>query len=112
LYGCEAGSNRECGTEKDIWAKHDLVTGEWRKLHNESFIICTPHRIYSGDQIKKNEMPRHVARIWDRRGEYRVSVWRPEGKRPIGTPRHIWEDIIKMDFYDVGWRGMDWFAVA
>jgi hypothetical protein len=49
----------------------------------------------------------HVARIWDRRGEYRVSVRRPEGKRQLGKPRHIWEDSIKMDLHDVGWRGMD-----
>jgi hypothetical protein len=25
--------------------KRDEVTGEWRKLHNESFMICTPHPI-------------------------------------------------------------------
>jgi hypothetical protein len=24
----------------------DEVTGEWRKLHNEELIICTPHRIF------------------------------------------------------------------
>jgi len=54
----------------------------------------------------------HVACIWDRRGAYRVSVGRPEGKRPLGRPRSIWEDGIKMDLHDVGWGGMDWIAVA
>jgi hypothetical protein len=53
-----------------------------------------------------------VARIWDRRGAYRVSVRRPEGNRPLERPRRIWEDGIKMDLHDVGWGGMDWIAVA
>ena len=35
-----------------------------------------------------------------------------EEKRPLGRPRHRWEDNIKMDFQEVGWGGMDWIAVA
>jgi hypothetical protein len=31
------------------------------------------------------------------RDVYRVLVGRPEGKRPVGRPRHRWEDNIKMD---------------
>ena len=31
------------------------------------------------------------------RGVYRVLVAKPEGKRPLGRPRHKWEDNIKMD---------------
>ena len=30
----------------------------------------------------------------ERRGLYRVLVGKPEGKRPLGRPRHRWEDII------------------
>jgi len=33
----------------------------------------------------------------ERRGVYRVLVGKPEGQRPVGRPRHIWEDNIKMD---------------
>jgi hypothetical protein len=29
---------------------------------------------------------------------YRVSVGKPEGKRPLGRPKHIWEDNIKNIF--------------
>jgi hypothetical protein len=39
----------------------------------------------------------------DRRGAYRVLVWRPEGKRPLGRPRTRWEDNIKMYLQEVGW---------
>jgi hypothetical protein len=48
----------------------------------------------------------------DRRGAYRVLVGRPDGKRPVGRPRHRWVDNIKMDLQYVGWVGMDWVALA
>jgi hypothetical protein len=45
------------------------------------------------------------------RGAYRILVGRPEGRRPLGRPRHRWEDNIKMDLQEVGW-GMDWIDKA
>ena len=48
----------------------------------------------------------------ERRGEYRVSVGKPEGKRPLGRPRHRWEDNIKMDLQEVECEGMDWIDLA
>jgi hypothetical protein len=36
---------------------------------------------------------------------YRVLVGKPEGKRSLGRPRRRWEDRIKMDLRDIGWRG-------
>jgi hypothetical protein len=53
-----------------------------------SLMICTPHPIFLGDKITKNEMGRHVARMGERRGLYRVLVGKHEGKRPLGRPRH------------------------
>ena len=41
-----------------------------------------------------------------------VLVRKLEGKRPLGRPRHRWDDNIKMDLQDVGWRGMDWTDLA
>ena len=43
----------------------------------------------------------HVARMGERRGVHRVLVGKPEGKRPLGRPRHRWEDNIKMDLWEV-----------
>jgi hypothetical protein len=35
-------------------------------------------------------------------------VGKAEGKRPHGRPRRRWEDNIKMDLREVGWRhGLD-----
>ena len=44
----------------------------------------------------------------DRIAVYRDLVGKPEGKRPLGRPRHRWEDNIKMDLQKVGCGGMDW----
>jgi len=33
-----------------------------------------------------------------RRGAYSYLVGKPEGKRPLGKPRHRWEDNFKMFF--------------
>jgi hypothetical protein len=54
----------------------------------------------------------HVAHIWESRGVYRVLVEKPEGKRPLGRPRHRWEDNIKMDLQEVGCVGIDWIDLA
>jgi hypothetical protein len=29
---------------------------------------------------------------------YKITVWKHEGKRQFGRPRHRWENNIKMDF--------------
>ena len=33
---------------------------------------------------------------------------KPEGKRPLGRPRHKWEDNIKINLQEVGFKYMDW----
>jgi hypothetical protein len=46
------------------------------------------------------------------RGVYRILVARPEEKRPLGRPRHRWEDNIKMDLRQVGIIRTDWIRLA
>jgi len=48
----------------------------------------------------------------ERRGIHRVLVGKYEGKRPLGRPRHRWEDNIKMDLKEVGCGGVEWNEVA
>ena len=50
--------------------------------------------------------------MWERRGVYRVLVGNPEGNRPLGRPRHRWEDNIKIYLQEVGFGGMDWIDLA
>jgi hypothetical protein len=30
-------------------------------------------------------------------------VGKPDGKKPHGRPRHVWEDAIKVDVWETGW---------
>jgi hypothetical protein len=39
-------------------------------------------------------------------------VGKPEGKRPLGTPRRRWVDNIRMDLGEVGWGDVDWNGLA
>jgi hypothetical protein len=43
----------------------------------------------------------------ERRGAYRALVGKPEGRRPLGRPRHRWEDNIKICLREMGWGGID-----
>jgi hypothetical protein len=92
--------------------KRDKVRGVWRKLHNEEL-----HDLYSSPTIlrviksRRMRWARHVARMREGRGMYRVLVGKPEGKRSLGIPRCRWEDKIKMDFQEVGCGGMDWIGL-
>ena len=54
----------------------------------------------------------HVAHMGEGRGVYRVLVGKPEGKRPLGRPRHRWEDNIRMDLQEVGVGYEDWIGLA
>jgi hypothetical protein len=76
-------------------SKRDEVTGEWKKLHNKEL-----NDIYCG-KIEKNEMGGACGTYGEKRGVHRVLVRKPEGKMPLGRPRRIWEDNIKMDLQDV-----------
>jgi len=120
LYGCETWSltlreeRRLKVFEKRVLRRifgpeGDEVTGEWRELHNEEL-----NNLYSSPSIvrviksRRMRWAGHVVRMGEGRGVYRVLVGRPEGKRPLGRPRHRWEDNIRMDLREVGCGcGMD-----
>jgi len=93
--------------------KRDEVTGEWRKLHNEELndLYSSPNII---PLIKSRRMrwAGHVARLAERRGVYRVLEEKPEGMRPLGSPRHRRGDNIKMNLQEVGCGGMEWIKLA
>jgi len=107
LYGCETCSLTlreerrlklfENRVLKRIFGpKRGEVTGQWRKLHNEDLtdLYSSPNII----RVIKSRLMRwagHVARMEERLGAYRIFVGKPERKRPLGRPRHRWEDNIK-----------------
>jgi hypothetical protein len=44
----------------------------------------------------------HVARMGEKRNAYRILVRKPEGKRPLGRPRHRLANNIKMNLREIG----------
>ena len=74
----------------------DEVIGKWRKLYNEELndLYSSP-RFVQVIKLRRMRWVEHVVRVGERRGVYRVSVGKPEGRRTLGRPRPRWEDNIK-----------------
>jgi hypothetical protein len=98
---------------KTFGPKRDEVRGEWRKLHNEELndLYCSPNLVRV-IKSRRNGWVVYVACMGVGRSVFRVLVGKPEGKRPLGTPRRRWEDNIKMYFQEMGCEGMDWTDVV
>ena len=93
--------------------KRGEVTREWRKVHKEELndLCYSPNIVWAIKSIRMR-WAGHVARMGERRGVYKVLVGKSEGERPLGRPRHRWEDNIKMDLQEVEFGGMDWVELA
>jgi hypothetical protein len=124
LYGCETLSltvreehklrvfeNRVL--RRIFGPKRDGVTAGWRKLYNEKL-----HNLYSSPSririIKSRRMrwAGHVVQMGEKRNMCRLLVGKPDGKRPLGRPRHRWIDNIKMDLVEMGLNVVDWIGLA
>jgi len=93
--------------------RKDEVTGEWRRLHNEELndLYSLPNTV----RVIKSRRMRwagQVTRTGEEREMYRVLVGKPEGRRPLGRPRRIWVDNIRIDPQEVGCGYMDWIGLA
>jgi hypothetical protein len=123
LYGCETWSLTlryehrlrvfENRVLRRIFGPKRKEDASWRKLHNDEL-----HNLYSSTNIVRVIKPRrlrwagHVVRMGEGRGVHRVLVGKPEGKRPLGRPRHGWEDNIKMDLREIWIDGANWIQLA
>jgi hypothetical protein len=43
---------------------------------------------------------------------YTVLVRKSEGRRPLGSQRHRWEEGIRMDLGEIGWKDVEWVKLA
>jgi hypothetical protein len=102
--------------EKKNGPKRDEAGGGWRKLHNEEL-----HNFYFSPSIIRMIKSRrlgwagHVGRMGEKKNAYRILVGNPEGKRPLGRPRHRWVANIKMDLREIDgivWSGSIWLRIG
>jgi hypothetical protein len=65
---------------------------------------------------RKETWEGYVARIGEKRNACRLLVGEPEGKRPLGRPRHRREDNITIDLTEIGWgvvcTGQIWLRIG
>jgi hypothetical protein len=47
-----------------------------------------------------------------KRNAYKFLVGKPEGRSPIGRPKHRCLDNFRMDLVEVGWGNVDWIGLA
>jgi hypothetical protein len=59
---------------KTFGPKKDEGTGEWRRLHNKELYDLYSPNIIGAVKSRKMRWVGHVARMTERRGEYRVLV--------------------------------------
>jgi hypothetical protein len=78
--------------------KGDKLTGDWRKLHNEELrnVYSSPNIIRMFKSMRMR-WTGHVAQTGEKRNAYRILVGKPKRKRPLGRPRYMWVDNIKID---------------
>jgi hypothetical protein len=94
-------------------SKRDEMTGERRKLHNEEL-----RDLYSSPSIiriiksRRMRWVSHVARMGEKRNEYRLLVGKPEGKKPLGRPRCRWVDNIRLGLILGRWNGVMWTGLV
>jgi len=109
IYGCESWSRtlrdehylrlfKNRVLRRVFGPGRDKVTGILRKLHNERLndLHSSPN-IIQVITSRRMRWAEHVTCMGERRGACRVLVGKPGGKRPLGRPRHRWEDNTKMD---------------
>jgi hypothetical protein len=48
----------------------------------------------------------------EKRKVCKLLLGKPEGKRPLGIPRHRWRGNIKMELLEIGLGVVDWAGLA
>jgi hypothetical protein len=48
----------------------------------------------------------------EKRNVYRLLVGKPDGKRPLGSPRRRWIDNIKINLLEIGLSVVDWIGLT
>jgi hypothetical protein len=48
-----------------------------------------------------------MLQTWEIRKAQNILAGKPKRKGSLGRPRYRWEDDIKIEFKEIGWKGVD-----
>ena len=87
--------------------------GQWRRLHNED-LHCLYHlpNIVREIKSRRQRWASHVVRMEEGRSAFKILTGNPTGMRPLGTPRHRWEDNLRLNLKEIGISTRDWVDSA
>jgi hypothetical protein len=114
-----------CNWVDTRWQQYSahLHTNNTQNTENGTYTTITKlniHNIHTSVFIRLIKSRRmrwewRVVRMGEKRDVYRVLGGKPVGKRPLGRPRHNWEDNMKMNLKEVGcgaWTGLIWLGIV
>jgi hypothetical protein len=54
----------------------------------------------------------HELSMGEMRNTYKILIGKSKRKRPLGRHRNRWEDNIRIDLREIGWKYVDWVHLA
>ncbi|PNF41096.1 hypothetical protein B7P43_G06236 [Cryptotermes secundus] len=70
------------------------------------YLLCIVSSIIRTIKSRRLRWAGHVAQMGEKSNTYRIFVVKPEGKLPLGRPRLMWVNNIKMEFRETGYDVM------
>jgi hypothetical protein len=64
--------------------------------------LCASPNIIRVTKLRKMRWVGHVAQMGKMRNAYSILVWKCEGRRALGRPKHRWEDNITIVLRVIG----------
>jgi hypothetical protein len=93
--------------------KREEVVRGWRGLHNEELCnLYTSPNIIRVIKSRRMRWAEHVAHMGKIKNVYYILVGKPEWKTPFRSPKHSYEDNIRMDLRETRWEDVDWMNVT
>jgi hypothetical protein len=115
VLNVHAPTEDKCDDTKDSFYKElEGVFDQFPKYHIKILKGNFNAKVGREDLFKPtigNESLHDVACMGEVRGAH-ILIGRPEGRRPLGRPRHRWEENIKMDLRETGFGYVDWIHMA
>ena len=94
-------------------SKREEITREWKEQHDVKLQDLYTSLAFCGES---NQGEWEGPSMWHIPGEkkniYRIFAGEPERNTSFEAPRHRWEDAIKTELKEVGWKGVDWISLA